>query len=70
MTKLKYMWTTKDFEDWVKLQSQELKKLGLDAGTANTAQLLLEKVIKPNNIELKDVFRDIKINNRNRRGLI
>lgn len=46
----KYVWTTKEFDDWVKRQTEIARKRGIRTSTAGVTQMLMENIIRPNNI--------------------
>lgn len=53
----KYSWLDKDMDDWLKQQAEELRKVGFKADTAAASQILLERVIKPNNINISQLIK-------------
>ena len=59
--KRKYSWVDKGLDSWLKQEANNLRMIGFKADTATTSQLLLERVIKPNNITLCELVKP-KIN--------
>jgi hypothetical protein len=53
----KYMWLDNKFDMWCKEQAEELRKIGFNMNTRTVTSQLLDKVIIPNNISLKDLVK-------------
>lgn len=68
----KYIWTHKSLDSWLKQQTELLEKAGFaNQGTVATGNLLVEKVIKPNNINLAELVKPcIKLNRKWKRQVI
>lgn len=57
----KYTWSAIGFDKWVKDQVKVAKNRGIRTSTAGVTQILMERVIKPNKIELFPKLKKIKI---------
>ena len=55
--RMKYIWLPEEFDRWLTQQSSDLNQIGIKAGREGGCQLLLDRVIKPNNIQLRDIVK-------------
>jgi len=61
----KYMWSSRDFEEWVKGQQNKLKSNGFNISTAGVTHKLLNEVLVPNKIEIN--YPQMKYQKKKRR---
>lgn len=51
-TDMKYIWGSKDFDDWVKREMKVAKSRGLRVSGPGVTKLLMDRVIIPNKVSV------------------
>jgi hypothetical protein len=61
--KCKYTWIHVEVDEWLKKQANNLRAVGFSASTAGASKILIDNVLKPNNIDLSKtiMFKPVKI---------
>lgn len=57
----KYMWVSKEFNEWIVNQQKEIKKAGFQISQDGMTRKLLNEVLLPNEIKLSNLFPTIKL---------
>ena len=61
----KYMWSSVEFEGWVRRQKNQMEKAGIRTSTAGITHKLLHDVLIPNQVSLN--IPTIKMNKRRKK---
>lgn len=51
------MWTSVNLDQWCKQQADEIRSIGLKADTSGVSKLLVERVLIPNKVSLKNLLK-------------
>jgi hypothetical protein len=58
--KRQYLWVSQDFYNWVMNESQQLRKKGINTGSAGITHILIHEMKLPEKINLNITFPKVK----------